>query len=392
MSNVHLTNEYKKESLSFSSVLVGTVFFLVLSQALILRVPEIVTQIFRPIIVLFLSVKMMQRGQIKFGAGRVAVIAAIYCAFDLLLTCINADEIMRASAVALYLLMFWAVCGTPWNKREARTIIMACFLGTLACAVVLFISNDPTDLHVGSSGNMKMLGKYVNRNKNAYAFSTGTVLGVIYMIYGKNIKKFWMLLSTAVIAYALLYSQCRGAFLCAVAGVTIVVAGKLKEVKKQDEGKFILNLVLYIAFCVAMYFILKNSELSRLINGESKSGRDEGIKYAWNLYLDYDIFGKIFGRGYYYESAHTEGIGAHFVYTTYLLATGIIGCALIAFVFICSGLRIKGAVPYALWVCAFLRTFVEGLDYYIYIPLILSVVIYNYTLIHRRNFSELFSR
>lgn len=389
MSNVHLTNEYKKEKLSFGCVLVGAVFFLVLSQALILRVPEIVTQIFRPIIVLFLSIKMTQRGQIQFEAGRIAAIAALYCAFDLLLTGINSEEIMRASAVCLYLLMFWAVCGTPWNRREVQFIIKACFIGALACAVAIFLSNDPTDLHVGNSGDMKLFGTYVNRNKNAYAFTVGTVLGVIYLLYGKNIKKFWITITTIVIAYALLYSQCRGAFFCAVAGVTIVVFGKLLEVKKRDQGKFIVYSVLFVLFCIAAYYLLKNSELSRLIDGD-KSGRDGGIKYAWNLYLDCGIFKKIFGNGHVFESLHTEGVGAHLVYMKYLLAVGVVGCLLITLVFISSGLRIKGAIPYALFASAFLRTFFEGLDYYIYIPLILSVVIYNYSVTHRKRGGELF--
>lgn len=392
MSNVHLTNEYKKERLSFSSVLVGTVFFLVLSQFLILRVPEIVTQIFRPLIVFFLMIYMSQRGQISFRARKVGLIAAIYCALDLFFTCINMSEIVRASAVSLYLLMFWAVSGTPWNKREVQFIIVACFVGSLVCAIALFISNDPTDLHVGTGGDMKMLGIYVNRNKNAYAFSTGTIIGIIYLLHGKNIKKFWIMIATVVIAYALLYSQCRGAFLCAVLGTAIILAGALLEIKKQNEGKFIIYSILLVTFCVASYYLLKNSELSRLIDGESNSGRTDGIKYAWNLYLSEDTFGKIVGKGHLYESLHTEGVGAHLVYLTYLLANGIVGCVLITLVFICSFSRIRGAIPYALWSAAFLRTFVEGLDYYIYIPLILSIIIYNYSNLYHRKESALFEK
>lgn len=392
MSNVQLTSEHRKESVSFACVVVGAVFFLVLSQALIIRVPEIVTQVFRPIIVFFMIIRMIQRGQISFSARNVALAAAIYCAFDLLITGINMDELIRASAVSLYLLMFWAITGTPWNKREVRFIIGACFIGAFACAVALFLSNDPTDLHVGSSSNMKMFGMYVNRNKNAYAFAIGTIIGSIYLLYGRNIKKFWIAILTAVIAYALLYSQCRGAFFCTVLGVTIAVMGRLLKIKKYSGGKFVFYLLLYAAFCVAVYFLLKNSELSRLIDGDSKSGRDEGIKYAWNLFLDYDSFSKIFGKGHLYESLHTEGAGAHLVYATYLLAIGTVGCGLIALMFICTGIKIKGAVPYALFVCAFLRTFMEGLDYYIYIPLILSVIIYNYSIMYRRSYGELFRK
>ena len=384
-----MTGEYRKGSLSFSCVLVGSVFFLVLSQALIVKLPDVVTQIFRPLIVFFLLLVMFRRGQEAFPARKVALIAAIYCAFDLLLTSVNVDEITRASAVSLYLLMFWVVTGTPWTKREVQFIIKACFLASFACAIAIFISNDPTDLSVGNSGDMSMFGTYVNRNKNAYAFTIGTVIGVIYLIYGKHVKKFWVLVITAVVAYALLYSQCRGAFFCTVVGVAIVVFGKLLEVKKRDQGKFLLYSFLFILFCIASYYLLKNSELSRLIDGD-KSGRDDGIKHAWQLFLSSDMFGKIFGNGYVYEGAHTEGVGAHLVYTSYLLSTGMVGCLLIVWMFICSGLRIKGTIPLALFICAFMRTFFEGLDYYIYIPLILSMIIYNYSVIYGRKEDELF--
>ena len=391
MSDVRLTSEYRRESISLGCVVVSAVFFVVLFQAPILKVPEIVTQVFRPAIVAVLLLRMAQRGSINFSARNVALLAALYCCFELLLNQINADEIMRALAIIMYLLMFNTVVGTTWNKREVRFIIMACFLGAFACAVAIFMSNNPTDFNVGSGGDMKMFGMYVNRNKNAYAFSIGTIIGVIYLLYGKNIKKFWIAMLTAVIVYALLYSQCRGAFFCAVAGVIISVAGVLLKIKKKSEMKFLLYSILTILFCIAAYYILKNSELSRLIDGESKSGRDDGIKYAWHLYLNCDLFGKIFGNGHGYEAAHTEGVGAHLVYITYLLSTGIIGCSLIVLMLLKSLFRVKGAVPYALFTCAFLRTFFEGLDYYIYIPLMLSLIIYNYNNMYGRNTYELFS-
>ena len=391
MGDIRMTSEHRREDLSFSCVLVSAVFFLVLSQAFILRVPEVVTQIFRPMIVFFLIIKMMQRGQVNFSARSVALVAAIYCTLIIFFVKVNANEIMQASATSLYLLMFWVVCGTPWNRREVRFIIKACFAGAIACAVFLFVSNDPTNLSVGASGDMKMLGMHVNRNKNAYAFSTGTVIGIIYLLHGKNIKKFWACLLTAIVAYALLYSQCRGAFFCAVAGTVIVVTSILLKVKKQDQGKFVLYSALFVLFCVLAYYLLKNSQLSRLIDGDSTSGRDEGIKYAWNLFLSGDLFGKIFGNGYGFEAAHTEGVGAHLVYATYLLSIGLVGCLMITSIFILTGLGIRGSIPHAFWTCAFLRTFFEGLDYYIYIPLILSIIIYNYSSIHRRNCVELFS-
>lgn len=250
MNDTHLTREYGYERLSISCLLVSTVFFLVLSQAFIIRLPEIATQVFRPLIVFFLVIRMHQRGEVKFGARTVAMIAAVYCAFVLVFIPFNTEEIKRTSAVVLYLLMFWAVCGTPWNRREVRFIIMACFVGAFVCSIAFFISNDPTDLHVGTSGEMNMLGVSVNRNKNAYAFSIGTIIGILYLLYGSKKHRIIVLLMTALIAYGLLYSQCRGAFFCTVVGVTILVAGILLRIKKSNEAKSILYSLLFIVFCM----------------------------------------------------------------------------------------------------------------------------------------------
>lgn len=393
MSSNRLKSEYGKEKLSLGCVLVSAVFFLVLSQVFILKVPDIVTQFFRPLILVSLLILMTQRGQIGFNARTISLIAAIYYAVIVLFYRLSTDNLKQGAAVVLYLLMFFTVSGVPWNRREIQTIVMACFIAAFVCSIAIFMSNDLTDLHVGTSGEMNMLGVIVNRNKNAYAFALGTIIGTVYLLYGKRVPRFLILLLTAVTLYGVLYSQCRGAFFCTSLAVIILVFGKLLDMKKQNAGKFLLYTVLFIIFCIAVYFILKNSELSRLIDGESKSGRDDGIRRAWQMFLSSDMFGKIFGNGYGYEIAHTDdGIGAHLVYATYLVSSGIIGSGLIICMFLSSFLRVKGAIPYAFFGFAFLRTFFEGLDYYIYIPLLLSVIIYNYSLIYGRDCSELFSR
>lgn len=381
--------------LSFSCELVALVFFLVLSQFLIIRVPEIITQVFRPMIVLFLTIRMTQRGQIRFGARYAALMAAVQCALVLVfivVTNFSMEELTRGVANILYLLMFFAVTGTPWTKNEVKFILGACFLACFVCAVVILLSNNPTDFHVGDSGNMKMFGITVNRNKNAYAFSLGTVLGFAGILYGKGNKKGLIVFMTMVIGYALMYSQCRGAFFCAVLGVTILVLGEIQKISKYDMGKAIIALFGFILFCLAAYYLLKNSELSRLIDGDSTSGRDVGIKRAWHLFLDTDWFGKLFGNGFTYEENHVEGAGAHLVYAGYLVSTGLVGCGFITFIFILSGLRIKGYIPYALFALAFLRTFFEGLDYYIYIPLILAIITHNYTLLYGGTDNGLFKK
>ena len=99
------------------------------------------------------------------------------------------------------------------------------------------MSNDPTDLNAAAEGHLDLMGTSVNRNKNAYQYSFGAVLGMIYLLKGRKIPKSLILLMTAVTGYALLYSQCRGAFFSFVGGATVLLGGLLLEMKKKNGGK-----------------------------------------------------------------------------------------------------------------------------------------------------------
>ena len=391
MSTQNLQTEYNRRSDTLSALVVSAVFFLVLSQAFILHVPEIVTQVFRPIIIIVMLLRMSRDGIVVASNYRTAaLLAALYCFFAMLLHKFNINELTRTSAVVLYLLMFWSVSGVRWNRKEIQLIMFSCLLAAFVCAIAIFVSNDPTDLHVGTSGEMEMLGVSINRNKNAYAFSIGTIIGLAYILYGNTRFKPLILCVTAVSAYALLYSQCRGAFFCAVAGIVILVFGLLFRIRRKNPNGFIVYSVLFILSCVIVYYLLKNSELSRLVDGDSTSGRDEGIKHAWELFLQSDLLGKVFGHGFGFEGENSEEIGAHLVYVSYLLSIGIIGTILITLMFVQTFRNIRSPIPLALWSAAFLRTLFEGLDYYIYIPLILAVILNHYQRSNRRSVHELF--
>ena len=392
MNNARLNNEFDNRTLPFSCVLVAAVFFLVLSQAIIIRFPPVFTQVFRPAIVFFLLIRMVQRGQLEFPARRTALIAAIYCILVLLLNPINSDEIMSGLTTSLYLLMFVAVTGIAWNKRESSFIVEAVFWGTFVCAVAVMLSNDITNLHTGVDGDIYIFGVPMNRNKNAYAFAIGVVLGIVFMARNRGLKRLLFTLMTGMMGFCLMYSQCRGAFLCTSLGIFTLIGVELLKLRRRNSAKAFMYAILVVISCIVAYYLIKNSQFSRLIDGESTSGRDIGIKHAWQLFLNSDLFGKIFGNGFGYEEAHSDTIGAHLVYATFLVSSGLVGCMLIILMFVKTFARIKGAVPYALFAVALSRTFFEGLDYYIYIPLILSVISYNYMRLSGRTAYELFEK
>lgn len=228
---------------------------------------------------------------------------------------------------------------------------------------------------------------------NAYACAIGFAIGLMYLIKGRNIPRFLFFLCTAILGYGLLYSQCRGAFFSAVAACAVLAVDWLVHIKRtRGDAAFLLWLIFLIAFVIISYFSIKNSELRRLIDGENTSGRDVAIKAAWQLFLDSDLFGKIFGNGYMYETRTTQSIISHLVYTVYLVATGIIGVSLITAMFFSSAARLRGFIPFAFFVIAFARTFFEPLDYYSYIPLIISSVSNHYLIETEESCSVLFSK
>lgn len=385
-----MTNEYdQKEKISVSCLVVSAVFFTIISQIFYNRVPEIVTQVFRPIMIVVLLIRMLNYGSISSAMRNIALTAAIYFVIVLLLNSWNSDEFMLGGAIILYLLMFWTVTGTDWNKREVYFIILSCFLAAVLCAITLFQYNAYNDPTLAQNGELIFNGIPVNRNKNAYVFGLGTVIGVAYLTKGGK-HKFVCVIMTLLLAYALVYSQCRGAFICTVLALVTVLALSVYSVYRTNPRKAWLRFALLIAALILGYIVIKNSDFNRLIDEDSTSGREIGIRNAWNMFLGSGVFEKIFGNGFMYEELHSDTIGAHLVYVAYLVSTGLIGAFLIALIFITSLAKVRGSLPFALCVFATARTFFEGLDYYIYIPLILGIVIYNCYERKGRNSDELF--
>ncbi len=364
--------------ISLGCIVASLTFFLVLSQFLILRVPEIVTNLFRPIVIIVLFFEMHKRGEIRGRARNFALITALYLIFLLpFLGYFNADELKDGIGRVLYLLMFFFIVGTPWSKREIQFILSAVFLGCFACTVVFMLSNNMTDY--SQSEGIDLLGITVNRNKNAYAFAIGSALGIVYFLKNRGVVRVIVTAMTAMIGYCLLYSQCRGAFFCAVLAMALIILGELSGLRKRGNSNYFIAVVLFVGFCIASYYLIKNSELSRLVDTDSTSGRDEGIEYALDLFRSSDLFSKVFGHGYLFEAENTAGAISHSVFTNYLLATGIVGAVLVILMFVMSFLEVRGRIAFSLLAMASLRLFFELLDYYIYVPLILAFIISRYS-------------
>ena len=64
---------------------------------------------------------------------------------------------------------------------------------------------------------------------------------------------------------------------------------------------------------------------------------------------------------------------------------------LVVLIFASTFRRVRGDIPLALCSFAFVRTFFEGMDYYIYIPLILGTIIFNCFELNGRSCNELFA-
>ena len=380
--------------MTLSSIAVILIFFLVTSQILILRLPPIATQLFRPLMIAMIIIRMARNGHVRSAPRTLAAVAALHAAMVLLYhpESWNYDIVSSGIAVSLYFLMFSFAIGAAWTKQELKYIILASFLGCFACAVAILVSNNPTDFHAATDGHLELLGVSVNRNKNAYQYAFGSVLGCIYLLKGKR-NKVIIFLITAVIAYALLYSQCRGAFLATVTSISALLIGKVFEIrKKSGNNKAVLFFLFLVMLYLGAFYLLKNSELSRLVDGDSTSGRDEGIAAAWKIFLNSDWFGKIFGNGFGYEHQQTGEIGAHLVYVSFLVSMGMIGSGLTALLFLKTFQRTFGSGAISLILVAFMKTFFESADYNVFIPLILGVVLCNYSRLNRRSYYELFGK
>lgn len=377
------------DRLSFESVFVAFVFFVVLSQFILYAGPGTLSQPFRPLIVLILTVQVIRRGRIRLPVCTVALAMSVYQFIVWFFLYPNGGELGQYLVLIFYFMMLFSVAGFPWNRRELQLILYAAFLATFVCAVVFFLSNNMTDF---SSHQYYFMGAKVNRNKNAYAFAFGIVLGRSYLAYGRGRNRSLIFLMLVFEGYCLLYSQCRGAFIGAVLALMLVAWQRAGGMRRNNNPYLLFYILLFIMVIVIGYYLIKYSAASRLVDGDDLSGRDDGIEHALFLFRQAPFFGKIFGNGILYEGNNTEGIGVHFVYLTYLLESGIIGAAMIILIFVQAARNIQGEGAWPLFVLALSRTFFEGMDYYIFIPLILSICISNYEKMYGRSCRQLFAR
>ena len=377
------------DNLSFESIFVAFVFFVVLSQFILYAGSESLSQPLRPLIVLILAVQVVRRGRLKLPVCSAALAMSVYQFLVWFFLYPHGGSFRQYLILIFYFMMLFSVAGFPWKRRELQTIIYAAFIATFVCAVVFFISNNMTDF---SQHTYYFLGTEVNRNKNAYAFAFGIILGRFYLAYGRGSKRFLIMMIMLFELYCLLYSQCRGAFIGLLIAMGVIAWNRIKRMRRNNNPYLVLYILLIVILFVVGYILIKYSAVSRLVDSENLSGRDDGIEHALLLFRQASLPGKIFGNGINYESAHTEGVGVHFVYLTYLLEAGIVGAVMIVLIFVQAARNISGEIQTALFAFALSRTFFEGMDYYIFIPLILSICISNYERIYRRSGKELFGR
>ena len=374
-------------SLSMESLFVAFVFFVVLSQFVLIGISDAISQPFRPLIVLILAVQVIRRGRINLRVCNVALVMSVYQILIWFFLYPNGGSIAQYLVLVFYFMMLFSVAGFPWNRSELQLILHITFLATVVCAIVFFLSNNMTDF---SAHEMRFLGTVVNRNKNAYTFAFGLILGRLYLKHGKGRNKLAILLIMLFEGYCLIYSQCRGAFLGVVFAFFIIALENMIRMRKDGNPYLLFYIIAILAVCFIGYYLIDNSAANRLVDSEHLSGRDDGIRHAIYLFQQASPLGKIFGNGLLYESANTEGLGVHFVYLTYLLEAGIIGTTLIVLIFLYSARIIHGEVQWALFIFAFSRTFFEGMDYYIFIPLILSICLSNYEWLYNQSCTLLF--
>lgn len=377
------------DRLSFESVFVAFVFFVVLSQFILYAGSETMSQPLRPLIVLILTVQVIRRGRIRLPVCGVALAMSIYQIIVWFFLYPEGGEFREYLVLIFYFMMLFSVAGFPWKRRELQFILYAAFLATFVCAVVFFLSNNMTDF---SQHQYYFMGTEVNRNKNAYAFAFGIILGRSYITYGRGRNKPLILLMVLFEGYCLLYSQCRGAFIGVLLAMTLIAWQRAGGMRRSNNPYLLFYILLFVLVIVTGYYLIKYSAVSRLVDSDNLSGRDDGIEHALFLFRQAPVFGKIFGNGIVYEGNNTEGIGAHFVYLTYLLESGIIGASMIVLIFIQAARNLQGEIPWSLFAFALSRTFFEGMDYYIFIPLILSICISNYERLYGRPGRELLSR
>lgn len=370
-------------------------FFLCITLFVILGVlpivPDIMVKLLKPVYIL-ISIAFYGRGYYRIGFEKWLFFLLAYLLLILLTNIQGTSSVSIYASMVLFALFYFYAGLRIWNPLEIRTILKTVMLAGFVSAIITFFSNGGS-FSVGNSQHIYFLGRVINRNSAAFSIAPGTVISVLLLFYEK--KSISSRAGSAVIfcvSYLMLIAlSCRSAFLSATTGTFLIIwhaiTARADTVRRFVRRSLFLVFV-YITLIVVMR-VLEGTNSARLFD-YSDSGRDELWKDAIELIRAKPIFGG--GFDYWTRTGHV--MSPHNTFFTIMLISGYIGGILLGMMIISminECLRQQSVIALAFAMQMFFHSISEaGLDYYAYIPLILTSLVLRYSEYQQRDLSTIF--
>lgn len=384
---------YKRRSeidISASCIVLCLIFLLVLGFLPVLSAG--LTRFFRPAFIL-ISLLGLRSGIYKFGAEKWMILNLIYYIAIFFAFPITSNSFETVVSMELFGLFFILAAARPWNRREIKLFLQTVVFASVICATVLLYSN-PNLLHSGGVDRLRFLSGDLNRNTFAFSLVPGALCATLFILYRRNRFERAICFAMCVLcAYTVFAIGCRSAFYSLVIGMFLILWQKSRDVTSSKSRAFIkISIILaFFLILIIITIVSKGTYSERLFNVSSGSGRERIWEQAWSLVQQKPWF----GGGYDYWIDNGIELGTHNTFLLIMLYSGYVGGALLAMFLIAVLLEIfKGynLIPLSFVAELLCHIYSEtSMDYYAYIPLILSFVILRYILHQKKGIDTIFS-
>lgn len=390
-SNYHAIH-FQHESQYISVSCFSLCFIMIVVLGFLPIVPNGIVKLLKPVF-LILCVFVSGRGYYRIGFEKWLIILLIYLFIIWIVNLQVEKRINPYASMLLFALFYLCASLKIWNRAELRLIFNAVVFSCAVYSIVVLVSNHGL-FRAGGSQHISYFSMTVNRNSSAFAVVPGAVASLMILFYGRNNGFLRTLYGTAflVCIYTVVALACRSAFLAATTGVFLVVWQVTRENANQSQR--IIRRTAFILFVLIVLFIsisvLDGTNSARLFD-YSSTGRDDLWESAWKLIKEKPIFGG--GFGYWERSGQV--MSPHNTFLNIMMISGyiggcILGMLMLSLLFEC--LRVGNIIALAFAMELVFHSISEaGLDYYAYIPLVLTTVLLRYSEYQKRDISSIFN-
>lgn len=378
-----------RQRISVSCVFLCITLFAILGVLPI--VPDIIVKVLKPIYIL-ICIAFYGGGYYRIGFEKWLIFLLSYLLL-ILLTNIQGNGSISVYASMLLFAIFYFYAGLRiWNPLEIRTILKTVMLAGFVCAIITFFSNGGS-FSVGNSQHIYFLSKIRNRNSAAFSIAPGTVTSILlFFNEKKGVRSRMGYVAVFLVSYLMLIAlSCRSAFLSATTGIFLIIWHAITvrvDTARRFFRRSLLLVFVYITLIVLMR-VVEGTSSARLFD-YSNSGRDD----LWKEAIDLIRAKPVFGGGFDYWSRTGHVMSPHNTFFSIMLISGYIGGILLVmmiFSMINECLRQKSIFALAFAMQMFFHSISEaGLDYYAYIPLILTSIVLRYSEYQQSDYASIF--